>query len=189
MIGASDRSSRLTFIFKRPRNVFKLALNPNFPPFHLRQNFRNPLWIFQLPSSSIPFHLPRLFLRPHAPPPPRTAATTMPPPPTTTTTTIFFLPPIQSSSRGLRPRNLRLIAPHLRIQEAEAFGSNRHWQGLNHLSKWRMANTSANYNFTNQKDVTILFVDAIEVEAFNSKTLFLIGCYTIGKIWISLLSS
>lgn len=124
MIGASDRSSRLTFIFKRPRNVFKLALNPNFPPFHLRQNFRNPLWIFQLPSSSIPFHPP---------------ATTMPPP--MTTTTIFFLPTIQSSSRCLRSRNL---APHSRTQEAEAFGFNRHWQGLNPLSKWRMANTSAN---------------------------------------------
>ncbi|KAG7037677.1 hypothetical protein SDJN02_01307, partial [Cucurbita argyrosperma subsp. argyrosperma] len=108
-------------------------------------------------------------------------------PPPMTTTTIFFLPPIQSSSRGLRPRNLRLIAPHLRIQEAEAFGSNRHWQGLNPLSTWRMANTSANYNFTNQKDVTILFVDAIEVEAFNSKTLFLIGCYTIVDIEMNII--
>ncbi|XP_022940002.1 uncharacterized protein LOC111445765 [Cucurbita moschata] len=108
-------------------------------------------------------------------------------PPPMTTTTIFFLPPIQSSSRGLRPRNLRLIAPQSRTQEAEAFGFNRHWQGLNPSSKWRMANTSANYNCTNQKDVTILFVDAIVVEAFNSKTLFLIGCYTIVDIEINII--
>ncbi|XP_023524427.1 uncharacterized protein LOC111788332 [Cucurbita pepo subsp. pepo] len=105
-------------------------------------------------------------------------------PPPMTTTTIFFLPTIQSSSRCLRSRNL---APHSRTQEAEAFGFNRHWQGLNPLSKWRMANTSANYNFTNQKDVTILFVDAIEVEAFNSKTLFLIGCYTIVDIEMNII--
>lgn len=38
------------------------------------------------------------------------------------------------------------------------------------------------YDFPKQDSVIQFVIDAIEAEAFNSKTLFLIGTYTIGKL-------
>lgn len=37
------------------------------------------------------------------------------------------------------------------------------------------------YNFPKQESVVQFVIDAIQAEAFNPKTLFLIGTYTIGE--------
>ncbi|GAB2276374.1 hypothetical protein Dimus_011102 [Dionaea muscipula] len=37
------------------------------------------------------------------------------------------------------------------------------------------------YDFPKQEDVTQFVIEAIQAESFNPRTLFLIGCYTIGK--------
>lgn len=51
---------------------------------------------------------------------------------------------------------------------------------------------SLQYDFPKQEAVIQFVIDAIQAEAFNPKTLFLIGSYTIGKVqyisfWIFML--
>ena len=45
------------------------------------------------------------------------------------------------------------------------------------------------YDFPKQEAVIQFVIDAIQAEAFNPKTLFLIGSYTIGKVHHSFLLS
>lgn len=42
------------------------------------------------------------------------------------------------------------------------------------------------YDFPKQEDVIQFVIEAIEAEAFNPKTLFLIGSYTVGSALLSL---
>lgn len=45
------------------------------------------------------------------------------------------------------------------------------------------------YDFPKQEDVIQFVIEAIQAEAFNPKTLFLIGSYTVGSALLSLLLS
>lgn len=49
-----------------------------------------------------------------------------------------------------------------------------------------MINNSMQYDFPKQEAVTQFVIEAIQAEAFNPKTLFLIGSYTIGNLPLTL---
>lgn len=53
-------------------------------------------------------------------------------------------------------------------------------------SWWKFINYSLQYDFPKQEAVIQFVIEVIQAEAFNPRTLFLIGSYTIGNLSLSL---